>query len=152
MIARVRDGAAVDGGEAGSSDRACTLASTPVRAGGRSRSSAIPGKATMTQRLAGHAGGNARNVTAPADAGEAAETRSDEGHEDPFGFHLLGAGGDGATVPAIAARGVSGAGQKLPHGERIQASFGRHDVSGVRAHVGGDAAEAAGRIGAAARC
>jgi hypothetical protein len=57
------------------------------------------------------------------------------------------AGGD---VLAEAQRGVSGPAQALPHGTRIQALFGRHDVSGVRAHVGGPAAEASDRIGASA--
>jgi hypothetical protein len=46
--------------------------------------------------------------------------------------------------------GVSNANQPLPHLDRIQASFGRHDVSGVRAAVGGNAAEASGRMGALA--
>lgn len=46
-------------------------------------------------------------------------------------------------VHAAAAHGMSGAGQALPHLDRIQAMFGRHDVSGVRAHVGGAAAEGA---------
>ncbi|HUQ07185.1 MAG TPA: OmpA family protein [Kofleriaceae bacterium] len=49
-----------------------------------------------------------------------------------------------------AARGVQGAGQQVPHHERIQSSFGRHDISDVRAHVGGVAADAAGSIGARA--
>src|SRR4051794_30737227 len=40
--------------------------------------------------------------------------------------------------------GVSGPGAHLPHLERIQRSFGRHDVSGVVAHMD-DAAEAGAR-------
>ena len=55
-----------------------------------------------------------------------------------------------ADVPAVAAAGVAGTGQPLPHLEPIQASFGRHDVSGVVAHVGGAAGEAAQQIGAVA--
>lgn len=58
--------------------------------------------------------------------------------DDPFGVRL------------IAAAGVAGPGGPLPHGRAIQASFGRHDLSGVRAHVGSAAAEAADRIGASA--
>jgi hypothetical protein len=38
----------------------------------------------------------------------------------------------------------------LPHLDAIQRSFGPHDVGGVRAHVGGDAATAARSIGASA--
>ena len=59
-------------------------------------------------------------------------------------------GGGGADVAAIAQQGVAGAGQALPHGPQIQALFGRHDVSGVEAHVGGAAAEASRQIGASA--
>jgi hypothetical protein len=49
-----------------------------------------------------------------------------------------------------AAHGVTGPSQALPHRDAIQASFGRHDVSGVRAHVGGRAAEATEAVGAEA--
>ncbi|MBP6843774.1 MAG: DUF4157 domain-containing protein [Kofleriaceae bacterium] len=53
-------------------------------------------------------------------------------------------------VHRAAAAGVSGAATALPHGARIQAAFGHHDVSGVRAHVGGEAADASEIIGARA--
>ncbi len=56
----------------------------------------------------------------------------------------------GASVPDIAAQGVSGGGGSLPHGDAIQASFGRHDVGDVQAHVGGSAGAAADAIGAKA--
>jgi hypothetical protein len=49
----------------------------------------------------------------------------------------------------IAQQGVAGSGSPLPYFDQIQRSFGEHDVSGVRAHVGGRAAEAAGSMGAA---
>ncbi len=52
------------------------------------------------------------------------------------------------SIQAHAAAGIAGSGQALPHLDAIQASFGPHDVSGVRAHVGGAAAEASGAIGA----
>jgi len=55
-----------------------------------------------------------------------------------------------ADPRAIAAAGVGGGGQPLPHGQTIQAAFGDHDISGIRAHVGGAAAEAARGIGASA--
>lgn len=55
-----------------------------------------------------------------------------------------------ASVRDTAARGVAGSGTTLPHGAQIQASFGAHDVSQVRAHVGGQAGEAARAIGAKA--
>lgn len=65
---------------------------------------------------------------------------------------------DNATAPGearlwselAAARGTSGSPQQLPHLARIQQSFGRHDVSSVRAHVGGPAASASRELGARA--
>jgi hypothetical protein len=53
-------------------------------------------------------------------------------------------------VQAAAAAGVAGAGGRLPYADQIQASFGRHDVSGVAAHVGGPATRAARSIDALA--
>ncbi|MBZ0235070.1 MAG: DUF4157 domain-containing protein [Deltaproteobacteria bacterium] len=57
---------------------------------------------------------------------------------------------DAGAPHEIASRGVAGGGGPLPHAEAIQRSFGRHDVSHVRAHVGGEAAVAARAIGARA--
>ena len=150
MSARERGGAAVDGGEPTGDAGARSLATRPPRSNAPSRSAASPGKATMTQRFAAGTRATARGATEGMDVGVAAGGRVSEGLDDPFGFHLIGATGDGANVQTIAARGVEGAGGALPHREQIQASFGRHEVSGVRAHVGGAAAEAAGQIGAAA--
>lgn len=58
--------------------------------------------------------------------------------------------GAGMTVQHAAAHGVSGASGSLPHLGAIQRAFGRHDVSGVEAHVGGKAAEGSGAMGARA--
>ncbi len=57
------------------------------------------------------------------------------------------AGGD---LQNVAARGVQGSGGQLPHMEQIQRSFGAHDVSGIQAHTGGQAAEASREMGAEA--
>jgi hypothetical protein len=58
---------------------------------------------------------------------------------------------DPATVHRAAATGVSGSGSVLPYFDRIQAAFGgTHDLSQVRAHVGGEAATASDHIGAQA--
>src|SRR5437868_3289944 len=54
------------------------------------------------------------------------------------------------STTGAALDGVASANRSLPHLDRIQASFGRHDVSGTRAAVGGPAAEATGRMGALA--
>ena len=55
---------------------------------------------------------------------------------------------DGDAVHQAAARGVAGSGGPLPHADMIQRAFGRHDVSGIRAHVGGAAESASREIGA----
>jgi len=61
------------------------------------------------------------------------------------------AGGQGGgDVPSAAAAGVAGGGGQLPHYDTIQAAFGAHDVGGVSAHTGGDAAGACASMGAAA--
>lgn len=66
----------------------------------------------------------------------------------------LSEGGAGAAagegVRARAAEGVAGASGALPHLGAIQASFGRHDVSGVSSAVGGGAGAACQDIGASA--
>lgn len=55
------------------------------------------------------------------------------------------------TLRAVAAFGMTGPVGNLPHLARIQTSFGPgHDLSGVRAHVGGSAAVAAQGMGAMA--
>jgi hypothetical protein len=56
----------------------------------------------------------------------------------------------GGEVTAVAERGVASAAAALPHLDTIQRSFGTHDVSGVRAQVGGEAATASASIGAEA--
>ncbi len=55
-----------------------------------------------------------------------------------------------AAVSQIAAQGVADAGAALPHLSQIQASFGHHDVSGVRAHQGPAATAATRELGARA--
>src|SRR5688500_16579304 len=57
---------------------------------------------------------------------------------------------DGEQAHAIADAGTMGTGGALPHLDRIQASFGKHDVSGVRAHSGPMAARASAELGASA--
>ena len=53
-------------------------------------------------------------------------------------------------VQDVARAGVADSGMPLPHLDAIQRSFGPHDVGGIRAHIGGAAAAAAGSIGATA--
>jgi hypothetical protein len=57
---------------------------------------------------------------------------------------------DPETLHQTASAGVSGSGGQLPFFDQIQASFGDHDVSHVRAHTGGAAQQAAQSMGAEA--
>ena len=61
------------------------------------------------------------------------------------------AGGGAADVEAAADKGLSGSGGALPHGDRIQESFGPdHDIGHVQAHTDGAAQEGAKAMGAEA--
>jgi hypothetical protein len=62
----------------------------------------------------------------------------------------VGAAREDGDVHAIAEHGLTEPAAPLPHLARIQASFGRHDVSHVQAHVGGAASDASAAMGAAA--
>jgi hypothetical protein len=55
-----------------------------------------------------------------------------------------------AAVHAAAARGTTTPAQTLPFAASIQRVFGRHDISGIRAHIGGDANASAEAMGAEA--
>jgi hypothetical protein len=61
-----------------------------------------------------------------------------------------GAEPDAAAVHESAQRGIATVASVLPHAETIQRAFGRHDISGIRAHTGADAAASAGAMGAKA--
>jgi hypothetical protein len=92
-----------------------------------------PGKGTLVQQLQLHPSPGAVQARGDGASGAA------------------GAGGPaGASVQEVAAEGLSGSPTSLPHGDAIQRSFGRHDVSSVQAHVGGPAAAASEQMGAQA--
>lgn len=55
-----------------------------------------------------------------------------------------------ADPSTLAREAVRGSGSPLPHGDRIQASFGSHDVSGIRSFQGGEVEPALGALGARA--
>jgi hypothetical protein len=55
-----------------------------------------------------------------------------------------------ADVQTTANAGVASANSPLPHLDAIQRSFGKHDVSGIRAQVGGAATSATSELGAQA--
>lgn len=118
-------------------DRTGGVADWGDAATGRRRGTGTPGVSTLTAKIQRHAASTRpRDDLSTAIAQEA--PRSAAPAEDPFAVHLIG----------TAERGVGSAGQPLPHLDAIQASFGRHEVRGVRAHVGGAASEAAAALGA----
>jgi hypothetical protein len=108
-------------------------AAAPVQAAPQSRSlSAHTSDAWMD---AAHRGVTALSDTSP----DPVQARGDMDAQDP------------AAVHRAAAAGVSGSGGAMPHLDRIQESFGgAHDVSQVRAHVGGEATAASRQMGAQA--
>ena len=53
-------------------------------------------------------------------------------------------------VSSLADQGTSGAGGSLPYASQIQDSFGKHDISSIRAHTGADARAATSGMGAEA--
>jgi hypothetical protein len=59
-----------------------------------------------------------------------------------------GRDGDAEELRRRAARGADTSGGPLPHLDTIQRSFGKHDISDVRAHRGADARRAADDLGA----
>jgi hypothetical protein len=117
-----------------------------------------PGRSTHAERVYGWPQDGA---TAPAGLGPVQlQSRDDATYRDDLFLDLGGAvpavqrAGDADTalddaqVHAAAAHGVSGGGGALPHLDAIQRSFGDHDVSGVTAHVGGEARDASSALGA----
>jgi hypothetical protein len=98
---------------------------------------AAPGKRTLTHEL------SLQQTLASSTPSSSAATESPVQHK--------GAGvEDASTVHRAAEHGVSGSAQALPHLDRIQATFGSHDVRGIQAHVGGPAAEASAAMAASA--
>lgn len=101
----------------------------------------------------GLAGGSGPAATAPG-AAETAVQRKATSAPVWSGGGARGERGDRGSAPgdvgSIASAGVAGASAPAPYQSEIQQSFGRHDISDVRAQVGGDAAAASRAIGAEA--
>ncbi len=119
-------------------------------------SSKAPGKRTLTMSLEAAVQRKASEGASNPASGAPVAATPDTGRDDAFWWlprPSVQASGDldapaASEVHSAAALGVSGPGQPLPHVERIQQSFGHHDVSGVHAHVGGEASASAKAIGA----
>jgi len=85
-----------------------------------SDAAASPGKRTLVEQ--------AYATAAPAAPVQREASPAAGAAEGPAGL-------DPERVHQAAQHGTSGSGGSLPHLDRIQRSFGRHDVSGVRAHT-----------------
>ena len=94
------------------------------------------GKRTLTEQVSPRVVPNAPQVSAVQLRAEA----EPGGHTVP----------DDAAVHAAATRGVATPASPLPHGATLQQVFGRHDVSGIKAHTGAHAAVTASAMGAEA--
>jgi hypothetical protein len=127
-------------------DRSRRSADDERDAGGTARAPR-PGKRTLAEQLVAPAGNAADDRPAPARV----QLRAIEpgATPDAVAGGLAEAFAPGAVDrQAIAARGTASGGGPLPHLAAIQDSFGHHDVRGVRAHVGGAAADASAALGA----
>jgi hypothetical protein len=103
----------------------------------------IPGRSTLVQR--------AYADTPNADATRAAFMGEIAALSGGSVVQRLATRDEAVSEPsAIAASGMQGPAGTLPHYERIQRAFGRHDVSSVRAHVAGPAEPASKALGASA--
>lgn len=102
-----------------------------------------PGKRTLTEQVS--PGPVQQRSTGDAVGAHPATTTG-----DPPPVQRVARGGATQDVHAAAAQGIQGPATSLPHAGQIQASFGRHDVNAVQAHVGGPAAEATSAMGAEA--
>jgi hypothetical protein len=95
---------------------------------GQSRTGSGPGKSTRVEQAS--APGGPRSAPVQRKATDAAAPGSDPS--------------------VIASQATRGAGGTLPYRDQIQASFGRHDISGVRSFQGGGVAPAMTALGARA--
>jgi len=110
-----------------------------------------------TQALGPQHPGNASGPTGGVSAGGQAGI-GPGGVAAPGGAHgtpvqkrdHAGAAGGVDGIHDTAAAGIGGTGGALPHRDAIQASFGRHDVTGVSAHTDSAAATATQAMGAEA--
>lgn len=107
---------------------------------------------TAQQPQGSHSAGAARGELAQLVASSPYVVVQRQRLQGMFGeaLQLEGGSDEGPTFHQRARSGVQGSGGALPHLDRIQKSFGRHDVSQVQAYRGANAAQASRSIGAEA--
>lgn len=90
----------------------------------------------------------ARELRAHSTGKSGGETKSNDNTPALLQAKELKEAVDAESVKQTAARGFEGTAQKMPHLDKIQQSFGHHNVSGIEAHTGGSAQKASKEIGA----
>jgi Domain of unknown function (DUF4157) len=109
-----------------------------------------PGKRTLTELLPA----TSAPVQRKADAAASVMTSSPRPTvHDLFGGvqrKASGAEPETTVIHESAQRGIATSASPLPHLDIIQRAFGRHDISGIQAHTGADAAASARAMGAKA--
>jgi hypothetical protein len=103
-----------------------------------------PGRSSLTAQLStatlATSGAVQRKAADPTNGAEAPAAGKDGGNDKA----------QPGDVQALATQGISGPATSLPYLDRIQQLFGRHDVTGIQAHIGGQAAQACKGMGAKA--
>jgi hypothetical protein len=131
----------MNGGGPASLEHEPGRASSPGRATARGEV-VVPGRSTRSALLQA-----SEPVTPTGAVQRKAVAPAGDGAGGPAGQPAKPGAGD---VHALAAQGISGAATALPFRDRIQRLFGRHDVGGIQAHVGGPASQACRDMGAKA--
>jgi len=115
-------------------------------------SAPVPGKQTLTQRMVQmhSAATPSSERSEPAPVPPPVPVPSGPRPTLQMLFGRRDRASDPDHVHGAAARGTATAATQLPHLAQIQKSFGKHDISGVQAHVGAEAAASAQEMGATA--
>lgn len=86
--------------------------------------------------------------SAPAPASEWADPLVDPLAELASEPVQMSGGQQNGAIKALAVSGARSGGGDLPHGDRIRAAFGDHDLGGIKAHQGREAEAATSAMGA----
>jgi hypothetical protein len=103
------------------------------------------GRAALQQKVRGMNYEDGANALSPRNGNPLSPS-----HNSLSPVQKKGEGAQEQNVHDLAAQGTQGAGDALPHLDKIQAAFGSHDVTGVKAQVGGPAKDACAGMGAEA--
>lgn len=132
------------------SDRSAQEPEHVVVPGKRTRSASIPSRPSRAPALVQQ---QRAPATEAAHAGLTARWLDTAMRPDLHSPPVQMQGGEvqpASEIQRLAAEGIAGPASTLPHLDRVQQSFGSHDVRGIDAHAGGSAARASEAMGAVA--